>query len=96
LDSNNGQDVIRLTQAQATNKMKELKDHEDTLFQWARVTHLECLKTQLIYNEIVQKIEVNSLLDLCERQNVEFMYLLCTRCKNNISVINDKLKKENK
>lgn len=24
------------------------------------------------------------------------MYLLCTRCKNNISVINDKLKKENK
>lgn len=24
------------------------------------------------------------------------MYLLCTRCKNNISVINDKIKKENK
>jgi hypothetical protein len=24
------------------------------------------------------------------------MYLLCTRCKNNISVINDKMKKEGK
>ena len=41
-------------------------------------------------------ITVNHLLDEGEREVVEFMYLLLTRCLNNISVINDKIAKYGK
>ena len=39
-------------------------------------------------------IESNKLLDLTDRSVVEFMYLVLTRCLNNISVINDKIENE--
>ena len=39
-------------------------------------------------------IESNKLLELTDRSVVEFMYLVLTRCLNNISVINDKIENE--
>ena len=39
-------------------------------------------------------IQKNKLLNLEDRAAVEFMYLILTRCLNNISVINDKIAKE--
>lgn len=61
---NNPQELIRITQAEVNTKMKELKNHENAMFEWANLTHLECLKTQLIYNEIIEKIDAYKLLDL--------------------------------
>lgn len=52
---------------------------------------VECLKTELIYEEIFEKIEKNGLLDLEEREVKEFMYMLTARCFLNISPINAKM-----
>ena len=43
-------EIIMITSMQAQNKMNELKYNEDAIYNWVRLTHLECLKTQLIYN----------------------------------------------
>lgn len=42
--------LIRLTHIEAKEKQKELSTEEDALYEWVRRTHLECLKTQLIFN----------------------------------------------
>lgn len=75
-----------------------MSKEDDKIFIWAKETHLECLKTELIYDEIIEPIKQNKLLDLECRTVIEFMYLLSTRCLNNMSVINDEMEryKDNK
>ena len=43
-------ELIRLTQAQVGNKKEEVETVEDTLYEWVKETHLECLKTEVIFN----------------------------------------------
>ena len=46
-------EIIMMTSVQALNKMNELKYNEDAIYNWVKLTHLECLKTQLVYNDII-------------------------------------------
>ena len=56
--------MIRMTQAEVGQKKNEIKHHEDEMYQWVKETHLECLKTELIFNKIFMVIEINKLLDM--------------------------------
>jgi len=38
-----------MTQVEANQKKKEMKNNDDKLYEWVKLTHLECLKTELIY-----------------------------------------------
>jgi hypothetical protein len=49
--------------------------------------HAECLKTEIIFNKIIKVIENYNMLKIDERKVIEMMYLLCARCRNNISPI---------
>lgn len=79
-------------------KEKDVDNGENEEFAWASKTHLECLKTQFIYREIIMPIESGEWLRLSERSTVEFMYLLTARCFNNMSPIQHQLevRKQNK
>jgi hypothetical protein len=68
-----------------------MNTYEDELYKWVKNNHLECLKTELIYIEIVEKIEKNQMLDLDNRDVIELIYLLLTRCYSNISCIKSKM-----
>jgi hypothetical protein len=48
----NSHEVIRITHLEAGKKMEEVQCVEDVLYQWVKENHLECLKTELIFNEI--------------------------------------------
>jgi hypothetical protein len=52
-----------------------------------KLAHLECLKTELIYHQILVPIERGHLLDLEDREVVEFMFLISARCFQNVSPI---------
>lgn len=62
--------LIRLTRQEISDKKKELNQEDSERFKWAKETHLECLKTELIYNELLLAIENHKLLDLNEREVV--------------------------
>ena len=55
--------------------------------------HLECLKTELLYNQIIRPIQEHKVFEMSERQTVELMYLLSVRGFNNMSPISDRIEK---
>jgi hypothetical protein len=56
--------------------------------------HLECLKTELIYYQLIVPIERGELLNLGDREVVEFMFLIAARCFQNVSPISLKVEVE--
>ena len=56
--------VIWMTLAEVSQKKNEIKHNEDEMYQWVKETHVECLKTELIFNKIFMVIETNKLLDM--------------------------------
>ena len=75
--------------------MGKIDRTEDNLLEWARVTHLECLKTELILKEMIIPIEMNNVFKTQSRRVIELMYLLSARCFFNMSFVKDQLEHEN-
>ena len=45
-----------MTAQEAFKKKQQIVNEDDKIYLWAKVTHLECLKTELIYEEIIEKV----------------------------------------
>ena len=73
-------------------KRKEISNEDTKVKNWVEDQHLECLKTEFIFKTIFLPIEEKKCLDLSSRRNVEFMYLLISRCFFNMSFINEEVK----
>lgn len=76
-------------------KRKEISNEDAKVRNWVEEQHLECLKTEFIFKAIFLPIEEKKCLDLSERRNMEFMYLLISRCFFNMSFINEEVKHAN-
>ena len=76
-------------------KRKEISNEDAKVRNWVEEQHLECLKTEFIFKVIFLPIEEKKCLDLSERRNMEFMYLLISRCFFNMSFINEEVKHAN-
>lgn len=61
-------EFIRLTAEQTMKKKEDLNEDEDRIYQWALKTHLECLKTELIFTEIISPVQQHKLLDFDARE----------------------------
>lgn len=55
--------------------------------------HLACLKTEFIFNQIFTPIEAHNLLNLEERESIELIHLLLSRCFKNMSPLKEELKR---
>jgi hypothetical protein len=62
---------------------------ENEEFEWAEEAHLECLKTQFVYRELIFPMEVSELK--ADRNTIELYYLLAARAFNNMSPIHDEI-----
>jgi hypothetical protein len=60
---------------------------EDCLYLSINQNLIECLKNELIYQEVIAKLEGKQMLDMTERVSIELIYLLSSRCFLNLSPI---------
>ena len=86
--------IAKLSKKEKENMIDKMDRSEDKILTWARQTHLECLKTELILKEIINPIEMENIFPLNNRKVVEMMYLLSARCFFNMSFVMDKLENE--
>lgn len=84
-----------LSEKEKQKKKEELDKTELNIVQWAVSRHLECLKTELIYREIILPIEKSQMLDFKLRKVVELMYLLSARCYFNMSFVKNEFEDSN-
>ncbi len=90
------QNIRGLNTEEIKMKQREINKEDENEYNWTQIAHLECLKTQFVYREIIYPLEISGIISCQDRDALEFYYLLSARCFSNMSPINDELEERSR
>lgn len=86
--------IVNNLKKEEINEHLERKDNkEDKIYTELQSQYFEAQKSNFILNSILKPIRNDNLLDFKERKNIEFMYVVSSRCFRNVSNVKEWFRK---